>query len=205
MAGHDQRQPDRALHAVPGGHPELKRRGGGSIVNVSSLAGQNPSPACLLRRHQGRAGRVSNALIRSYGKHDIRVSVVAPARSPPASAAYAPTAADAWICHTEDVAETISTCDPPGPQPPSRVDLRPRAPRRVKAGLQTGRSIFARSARPDRPPARPAIGPEPMPLERKLPRLRPPVLPDGEITDGATIAASSTATMSWTGVRRSRR
>ena len=59
--------------------PHLKRRGGGSIVNVSSLAGQNPfaGGACYAATKAG-LDAFSHALMQELRQHDIRVSVVAP-------------------------------------------------------------------------------------------------------------------------------
>jgi NAD(P)-dependent dehydrogenase (short-subunit alcohol dehydrogenase family) len=58
--------------------PHLKR-GGGSIVNVSSLAGQNPfaGGACYAATKAG-LDAFSHALMQELRQHDIRVSVVAP-------------------------------------------------------------------------------------------------------------------------------
>ena len=88
--------------------PHLKRRGGGSIVNVSSLAGQNPfaGGACYAATKAG-LDAFSHALMQELRQHDIRVSVVAPGSVATGFSGHAPTAADSWKLSPEDVAETI--------------------------------------------------------------------------------------------------
>jgi NAD(P)-dependent dehydrogenase (short-subunit alcohol dehydrogenase family) len=76
--------------------PHLKRRGGGSIVNVSSLAGQNPfaGGACYAATNAG-LDAFSHALMQELRQHDIRGSVVAPGSVATGFSGHAPTAADA--------------------------------------------------------------------------------------------------------------
>jgi 3-oxoacyl-[acyl-carrier protein] reductase len=112
--------------------PHLKRRGGGSIVNVSSLAGQNPfaGGACYAATKAG-LDAFSHALMQELRQHDIRVSVVAPGSVATGFSGHAPTAADAWKLSPEDVAETIfHLVTHPSRSLPSRVDLRPSRPQK---------------------------------------------------------------------------
>ncbi len=111
--------------------PHLKR-GGGSIVNVSSLAGQNPfaGGACYAATKAG-LDAFSHALMQELRQHDIRVSVVAPGSVATGFSGHAPTAADAWKLSPEDVAETIfHLVTHPARSLPSRVDLRPARPQK---------------------------------------------------------------------------
>jgi NADP-dependent 3-hydroxy acid dehydrogenase YdfG len=113
--------------------PHLKRRGGGSIVNVSSLAGQNPfaGGACYAATKAG-LDAFSHALMQELRQHDIRVSVVAPGSVATGFGGHAPTAADAWKLSPEDVAETIfHLVTHPARSLPSRVDLRPSRPQKA--------------------------------------------------------------------------
>ena len=112
--------------------PHLKRRGSGSIVNVSSLAGQNPfaGGACYAATKAG-LDAFSHALMQELRQHDIRVSVVAPGSVATGFSGHAPTAADAWKLSPEDVAETIfHLVTHPARSLPSRVDLRPARPQK---------------------------------------------------------------------------
>jgi NAD(P)-dependent dehydrogenase (short-subunit alcohol dehydrogenase family) len=110
--------------------PHLKRRGGGSIVNVSSLAGQNPfgGGACYAATKAG-LDAFSHALMQELRQHDIRVSVVAQGSVATGFGGHEPTAADSWKLAPEDVAETIfHLVTHPARSLPSRVDLRPSRP-----------------------------------------------------------------------------
>jgi 3-oxoacyl-[acyl-carrier protein] reductase len=112
--------------------PHLKQRGGGSIINVSSLAGQNPfaGGACYAATKAG-LDAFSHALMQELRQHDIRVSVVAPGSVATGFGGKAPTAADAWKLSPEDVAETIfHLVTHPARSLPSRVDLRPARPQK---------------------------------------------------------------------------
>jgi NAD(P)-dependent dehydrogenase (short-subunit alcohol dehydrogenase family) len=112
--------------------PHLKQRGGGSIVNVSSLAGQNPfaGGACYAATKAG-LDAFSHALMQELRQHDIRVSVVAPGSVATGFSGHGPTAADAWKLAPEDVAETIfHLVTHPSRSLPSRVDLRPARPQK---------------------------------------------------------------------------
>jgi 3-oxoacyl-[acyl-carrier protein] reductase len=112
--------------------PHLKQRGGGSIINVSSLAGQNPfaGGACYAATKAG-LDAFSHALMQELRQHDIRVSVVAPGSVATGFSGHSPTAADAWKLAPEDVAETIfHLVTHPARSLPSRVDLRPSRPQK---------------------------------------------------------------------------
>jgi NAD(P)-dependent dehydrogenase (short-subunit alcohol dehydrogenase family) len=111
--------------------PHLKQSGG-SIVNVSSLAGKNPfaGGACYSATKAG-LDAFSHALMEEVRQHGIRVSVVAPGSVATGFGGHAPTAADAWKLSPDDVAETIfHLVTHPSRSLPSRVDLRPSQPPR---------------------------------------------------------------------------
>jgi NAD(P)-dependent dehydrogenase (short-subunit alcohol dehydrogenase family) len=112
--------------------PHLKRRGGGSIVNVSSLAGQNPfaGGACYAATKAG-LDAFSHALMQELRHDNIRVSVVAPGSVATGFGGKAPGQGDAWKLSPEDVAETIfHLVTHPARSLPSRVDLRPSRPQK---------------------------------------------------------------------------
>ena len=111
--------------------PHLKASGG-SIINVSSLAGKNPfaGGACYSATKAG-LDAFSHALMEEVRQHGIRVSVVAPGSVATGFSGHAPTAADSWKLSPEDVAETIfHLVTHPSRSLPSRVDLRPAQPPR---------------------------------------------------------------------------
>jgi NAD(P)-dependent dehydrogenase (short-subunit alcohol dehydrogenase family) len=112
--------------------PHLKRRGAGSIVNVSSLAGQNPfaGGACYAATKAG-LDAFSHALMQELRQHDIRVSVVAPGSVATGFGGKEPTHGDSWKLSPDDVAETIfHLVTHPARSLPSRVDLRPSRPQK---------------------------------------------------------------------------
>jgi 3-oxoacyl-[acyl-carrier protein] reductase len=109
--------------------PHLKKTGG-SIINVSSLAGQNPfaGGACYSATKAG-LDAFSHALMEEVRQHGVRVSVVAPGSVATGFGGRAATDADAWKLSPEDVAETIfHLVTHPARSLPSRVDLRPAKP-----------------------------------------------------------------------------
>lgn len=68
-----------AMHVCKRGVPELRARGGGAIVNVSSIGGVTAS-ANSAAYGTSKAGLIglSRSLARDYGKHNIRVNTVCP-------------------------------------------------------------------------------------------------------------------------------
>jgi 3-oxoacyl-[acyl-carrier protein] reductase len=113
--------------------PHLKLRGGGWIVNISSLASQNPFPggACYSATKAG-LNAFSHALMQEVRHHGIRVTVVAPGS---VNTNFIPRDRGgddgAWKLAPEDVAQTVVDLLAHHPRSlPSRVDLRPSAPRK---------------------------------------------------------------------------
>jgi 3-oxoacyl-[acyl-carrier protein] reductase len=113
--------------------PHLKQRGGGWIVNISSLASQNPFPggACYSAT-KAALNAFSHALMQEVRHHGIRVTVVAPGS---VNTNFIPREASAdasdWKLAPEDVAQTVvDLLAHPLRSLPSRVDLRPSMPRK---------------------------------------------------------------------------
>jgi NAD(P)-dependent dehydrogenase (short-subunit alcohol dehydrogenase family) len=112
--------------------PHLRRRGGGSIVNISSLAGKNafPSAAAYCASKSG-LNAFSEALMQEVRYDDIRVSYVMPG-----SVATGFTGGDEakgadWKVSPEEVAEVVvNLLRHPARSLPSRVELRPTRPPR---------------------------------------------------------------------------
>jgi NAD(P)-dependent dehydrogenase (short-subunit alcohol dehydrogenase family) len=114
--------------------PHLKQRGGGWIVNISSLASQNPFPggACYSATKAG-LNAFSHALMQEVRHLGIRVTVVAPGS---VNTNFIPREradedAGSWKLAPEDVAQTVVDLIAHHPRSlPSRVDLRPSMPRK---------------------------------------------------------------------------
>ena len=109
--------------------PHLRKRGGGWIINISSLAGTNPFP-------EGAAYCASKAGLNAFSeslmqevRHDgIRVAYVMPGSVSTAFSGQQPSGQD-WKLAPEDVAEVVSDLlAHPSRSLPSRVEIRPARP-----------------------------------------------------------------------------
>ncbi|UCF19468.1 MAG: SDR family oxidoreductase [Gemmatimonadota bacterium] len=111
--------------------PELKRRGGGWIITIGSLAGRyafaggtayNASKFGLLG--------FSEALMLDVRDHDIRVSCIMPGSVDTYFNDKEPSG-DSWKLTPADVARTVlQLCEHENRSLPSRIELRPSRPRR---------------------------------------------------------------------------
>jgi len=112
--------------------PHLRRRGGGFIINISSLAGKNPfaNGAAYCASKSG-LNAFSEALMQEVRYDDIRVSYVMPG-----SVATEFNNGDAakggdWKVSADEVAEVVmNLLHHPSRSLPSRVELRPSKPPR---------------------------------------------------------------------------
>ena len=119
------------FHVCHAAIPHLRRRGGGSIVNISSLAGTNPfaggSAYCA-----SKAGlnAFSEALMQEVRHDNIRVSVIAPGSVATSFSGDESRGAD-WKLSGDDVAAMVLELVR---QPPralaSRVEMRPSKPKK---------------------------------------------------------------------------
>ena len=115
--------------------PHMKRRGGGWIINISSLAGKNPFPSgAAYCASKAAVNAFSEALMQEVRHDNIRVSYVMPGSVATGfSGGESPSGPSAeWKLSPEDVAEVvIDLIRHPARSLPSRVELRPsRPPRR---------------------------------------------------------------------------
>jgi len=112
--------------------PHLRRRGGGWIINISSLAATNPFPngAAYCASKSG-LNAFSEALMQEVRYDNIRVSCVMPGSvSTGFSGRGAQGTAD-WKLAPEDVARTVvDLIAYPARSLPSRVELRPSRPQK---------------------------------------------------------------------------
>jgi 3-oxoacyl-[acyl-carrier protein] reductase len=113
--------------------PHLKQRGGGWIVNISSLASQNPFPggACYSATKAG-LNAFSHALMQEVRHDGIRVTVVAPGSVNTTFSQRESRGDDgSWKLAADDVAlAVVDLLDHPARSLPSMVHLRPSMPRK---------------------------------------------------------------------------
>jgi len=112
--------------------PHLRRRGGGWIVNISSLAGKNPfiGGAAYCASKAG-LNAFSEALMQEVRYDDIRVTCVMPGSVATGfGGRAAPEVAD-WKIQPEDVGRVVlDLLTMPPRSLPSRVELRPSKPQK---------------------------------------------------------------------------
>jgi 3-oxoacyl-[acyl-carrier protein] reductase len=110
--------------------PHLRRRGGGWIINIGSLASKNPI-AGGTAYNASKFGLLgfSEALLLDVRHDNIRVSCLMPGSVATQFNDHVPGDADAWKIQPEDVAGVVmSLLEVPGRTMPSRVELRPTRP-----------------------------------------------------------------------------
>lgn len=112
--------------------PHLRRRGGGTIINISSLAGKNafPSAAAYCASKSG-LNAFSEALMQEVRHDDIRVSYVMPGSVATGFSGGDPSKGAEWKTAPEDVADVVLDLLQQNPRSlASRVELRPSKPPR---------------------------------------------------------------------------
>jgi len=110
--------------------PHLKRRGGGWIINISSLAGTNPfiGGAAYCASKAG-LNAFSEALMQEVRYDNIRVSYIMPG-SVETGFSHSGSGAD-WKIAPEDVADIVlELVTFPSRSLPSRIELRPSRPKK---------------------------------------------------------------------------
>jgi NAD(P)-dependent dehydrogenase (short-subunit alcohol dehydrogenase family) len=115
-----------------GALPHMRRRGGGFIVNISSLAGKNPfAGGAAYCASKAGLNAFSEALMQEVRYDGIRVSYVLPGSVATGfSGGKASTGAD-WKISVDEVAEVVVQLLRHSPRSlPSRVELRPSKPRK---------------------------------------------------------------------------
>jgi len=110
--------------------PLMKQRGGGYIINISSLAGTNPHPrmAAYNASKFGLNG-FSEALMQEVRHDDIKVSYIMPGTVNTYFGGDEPNDADSWQLQPEDVAQVVmDLLKHQSRSLPSRVEIRPSKP-----------------------------------------------------------------------------
>jgi NAD(P)-dependent dehydrogenase (short-subunit alcohol dehydrogenase family) len=120
------------FHCCKAALPHLRKRGGGWIINVSSLASKNPfvggGAYCASKT---ALNAFSEVLMQEVRYDNIRVSYVLPGSVATGFSGRAPTAGSDWKLQAEDVARVIvDLLEFPGRSLPSRVEIRPSRPSR---------------------------------------------------------------------------
>jgi NAD(P)-dependent dehydrogenase (short-subunit alcohol dehydrogenase family) len=110
--------------------PHLRKRGGGSIVNISSLAGTNPFVrGAAYCASKAAVNAFSEALMQEVRYDNIRVSCVAPGSVATEFAQGDAAKGADWKVSPEEVAEVVvNLVRHPARSLPSRVELRPTRP-----------------------------------------------------------------------------
>jgi NAD(P)-dependent dehydrogenase (short-subunit alcohol dehydrogenase family) len=117
------------FHCCHAALPHLRARGGGWIINISSLAGTNPfSGAAAYCATKAGLNAFSEALMQEVRHDGIRVSCVAPGSVRTGFAGPGAAEGD-WKLAPEDVAEVVGDLLAHAPRSlPSRVEIRPSRP-----------------------------------------------------------------------------
>ena len=110
--------------------PELKKRGGGYIINISSLAGQNAHPkmAAYNASKFGLNG-FSEALMQEVRQDNIKLSYICPGSVNTYFGGGEPSDEQAWQLQSEDIAQTVlNLLEMDERALPSKVEIRPSKP-----------------------------------------------------------------------------
>lgn len=113
--------------------PEMKRRGGGWIVSISSLAGKNPfAGGAAYCASKAGLNAFSEALMQEVRYDNIRVSYVMPGSVSTGFGDRGSAGEADWKLAPEDVARVVMDLIAHDPRSlPSRVELRPSRPRKA--------------------------------------------------------------------------
>jgi 3-oxoacyl-[acyl-carrier protein] reductase len=112
--------------------PHLRQRGGGWIVNVSSLASKNPfAGGAAYCASKAAVNAFSEALMQELREDNIRVTYVLPGSVATGFSGREPSTGADWKLQPEDVAQAIAeVLDHPARSLPSRVEIRPSRPKK---------------------------------------------------------------------------
>ncbi len=113
-------------HAIP----LMKKRGGGYIINISSLAGQNAHPgmAAYNASKYGLNG-FTEAMMQEVRHDGIKVSYICPGSVNTYFGGDTPTDEKAWQLQPDDIAQVVMNLLEMDPRAlPSKVELRPSRP-----------------------------------------------------------------------------
>lgn len=121
---------DGVFYACHEAIPHMKRRGGGWIINIASLAGKYPM-AGGTAYNASKFGLVgfSEALMLDVRHHGIRVNYIMPGSVATYFNDHTPNEEDAWKIQPEDIARLVmDLLEMPARSLPSRIEIRPTRP-----------------------------------------------------------------------------
>jgi 3-oxoacyl-[acyl-carrier protein] reductase len=120
------------FHCCKAAIPRLRRRGGGWIINISSLASKNPfAGGAAYCASKAGLNAFSEALMQEIRYDNIRVSYVLPGSVATGFSGRAASAGEDWKLHPADVADVIvDLLAHPARSLPSRVEIRPSRPQK---------------------------------------------------------------------------
>jgi NAD(P)-dependent dehydrogenase (short-subunit alcohol dehydrogenase family) len=121
-----------AFHTCRAAIPHMRRRGGGFIVNISSLAGKNPfADGAAYCASKSGLNAFSEALMQEVRYDNIRVSYVMPGSVATAFSSGDENKGADWKIAPEEVAEVVINLLRHNPRSlPSRIELRASKPRK---------------------------------------------------------------------------
>lgn len=118
------------FHTCHHGVPLLKKRGGGYVINISSLAGQNAHPrmAAYNASKFGLNG-FSEALMQEVRQDNIKVSCICPGSVNTSFGGDSPSDEKSWQLQPQDIAEVVvNLLEMDARALPSKVEIRPSRP-----------------------------------------------------------------------------
>ena len=120
------------FHCCKAAIPRLRRRGGGWIINISSLASKNPfAGGAAYCASKAGLNAYSEALMQELRYDDIRVSYLLPGSVATGFSGRGPAEGGDWRLQPEDVAHAIlDLLRHPVRSLPSCVEIRPSRPRK---------------------------------------------------------------------------
>ncbi len=110
--------------------PEMKKRGGGYIINISSLAGQNAHPrmAAYNASKFGLNG-FTEAMMQEVREHNIKVTAICPGSVNTYFGGDTPSEEQAWQLQPEDIARVVlDLLEMDKRALPSKIEIRPANP-----------------------------------------------------------------------------
>jgi NAD(P)-dependent dehydrogenase (short-subunit alcohol dehydrogenase family) len=121
-------------HCCHAAIPHLKARGGGWIINISSLAGKNTfARGGAYCASKWGLNALSEVLMEELRQDGIRVAYVMPGSVATAFGGRAPGPEDDWKLSPDDIAQVVvDLLAHPGRSLPSRVEIRPARPVRAR-------------------------------------------------------------------------
>jgi 3-oxoacyl-[acyl-carrier protein] reductase len=110
--------------------PMMKKRGGGYIINISSLAGQNPHPKMAAYNASKFAlNGFTEAMMQEVRQDNIKVSYICPGSVNTYFGGDSPSAAQSWQLQPQDIAQVVlDLLNMDGRALPSKVEIRPSKP-----------------------------------------------------------------------------